>query len=163
MKRLLLAVALASAAVVSGMDGKRSPQVDLVRDLYKATAWEIVGFPDPGESLMDQPRGVFAESFEPTLADLLAREAECLRRRSVCRLLHHPLFTVRDPFVRGLEVVATDTVSSVVARFAEGGGGSERRTEIVFHLSGSGKNWRIENAFYPDGTNLREILSAPME
>ncbi len=142
---------------------KRPPQVERVRELYKAFAWEAIGFTDPGETLMEQARGVFAESFESELADLLDQEAACLRKRSVCRLLHHPLYTSRDPFVRGLEVVGTDTVSSVLARFTEGGSGSEHRTEIVFHLGGSGKKWKIADIFYPDGSSLREILATPME
>lgn len=154
----LLVASLALPAASGAKDGKKTPQVELVRKLYRNFAWEAVLFPEPGETLAEQPRGVLKDYFEGSLASLLADDAACARKGSVCRLDVDPLFGTRDPVVHDLEVLPTDSAGVVLVRFASVDGGSETMTEIVVRMAGSG---RIGDMVYPKGPSLRTRLASP--
>ena len=155
---VLLAVATSSQA----KDEKKSPQVELVRKLYKSFAWETVLYPETGETLAEQPKGVLRDYFDDELAALLASDAECAKKRNICRLDVDPLFGMRDPIAHNLEVLPADT-AGVVVRFLGVSGGSEAMTEIVIQMGRSGRGSRISDVVYPNGPSLKTRLTAPLE
>lgn len=158
---LVLCGALAPWAFADG--GKKAPQVQLVRKLYKNFAWEAVVYPEPGETLAEQSKGVLKDYFEGSLAELLVSDAACAAKRNLCRLDVHPLFGTRDPVVNDLEVLPADGTGDVLVRFSRVDGGSARMTEIVIKMSGSGRGGRIADVVYPDGPSLRSRLTAPLQ
>lgn len=158
---LILCGALAPSAVAAG--GKKAPHVELVRKLYKDFAWEAVLYPEPGETLAEQSKGVLKDYFAGSLAELLVSDAACARKQGVCRLEVHPLFGMRDPVVHDLEVLPVEGANDVVVRFSRADGGSSRMTEIVIRMAGSGRGARIADVVYPEGPSLRLRLTAPME
>jgi hypothetical protein len=164
--RHLIAIALFCVALVPAVSadgGKKTPQVQLVRKLYKNFAWEAVLYPEPGETLAEQSKGALKDYFEGSLAELLANDAACAAKRDRCRLDVHPLFGMRDPVVHDLEVVSSDGAGEVLVRFSRADGGSARMTEIVVKMAGSGRGSRIADLVYPGGPSLRARLTSPLE
>jgi hypothetical protein len=120
-------------------------------------------YPDAGETLAEQPKGVLKDYFEEDLADLLASDAECARKHNVCRLDVDLLFGMRNPVAHNLEVLPTDSATGVLVRFYGVDGGSESIMEVVVQMTGSGSGSRITDMVYRSGPSLKTRLTAPLE
>jgi hypothetical protein len=148
---LLLLPALANAAPASSGTA-------IVARLYHDYAWETVTS-EPGDeytTLMLEPRETLERYFDPTLAELIAKDAECAARtQEVCKLDFMPIWNGQDPGARNLAVTATDKPTIVRVRFDYPG--EDTSIELTYTVAEGPSGWRITN-IAGDGWNLRDIL-----
>ena len=148
---LLLVPAAANA-------GDASPGVDIVAKLYHDYAWEAV-LSEPDDAyvpLVHEPRATLERYFDPVLADLIAKDAECAARtQEICRLDFSPLWASQDPGAIGLDVTASNEPTIVIVRFDYPG--EPASIELKYTVAEGPSGWRITNIAGADW-NLLEIL-----
>jgi len=142
---------------------KKSPQIDLVRNLYKAFAWEAVMPSEEGDILVDQPKGVLKGYFDGALVDLLVADRECAKKEGFCQLDKDPLFGVEEPIVHGLEVLQADTANTILVRFNRIDATKDELVQLVFPMVQTKNGWRIADIVYEKGPSLKKLLKVDEE
>lgn len=142
---------------------KKSPQIELVRKLYKAFAWEAVMPSEESDILIDQPKDVLKAYFEPTLVDLLVADRECARKEGSCKLDKHPLFGVENPIAHGLEISQGDSASIVRVQFNWIDGSKDELVDVQFRMAMTKNGWRVGDVVYENGPSLKVLLKGDEE
>jgi len=137
---------------------KKSPQIELVRKLYKAFGWEAVMPSEEGDVLVDQPKDVLKAYFEASLVDLLVADRECAKKEGFCKLDKNPIFDAQNLCVHDLEIAPADTGSGVAVQFNLVDGKIDKLVDIKFQMGQTKNGWRILDVVYENGSSLRQIL-----
>lgn len=164
--KILVAVCsslLALAPLGFAKSEKKPPQVELVRKLYKAFAWEAVMPSEEGDVLIDQPKDVLKAYFDAALVDLLVADRECARKEGFCQLDKDPLFGFQDPIAHGLEVTQGDSTNTVRVQFSRIDGGKDFPVDLEFSMVQTKNGWRIADVVYEKGPSLKKLLTVEEE
>jgi hypothetical protein len=155
--RFLLIGLLAFSGLAPSADS--DDRVNVVAQLYRDFAWEVVITRPRHPGFADQPRVVLEKYLTPELAGLLIKERECVSRtKELCWLDAPPLWVGNDPGAIDLSVTAAQG-TDVVARFAYPG--SDQKLEVRFTMVLIGKQWRVSD-IRKGQWSMKKTLETPL-
>ena len=144
-------------------DNSKQDQESIVYRVYKDFAWEAVfaqnGQENPvlGDPLVDQPVSILRKYFDPDLAKLLVKDAQCASSGQVCKLDFDPIFASQDNMVFDLRIhLIRSRVVETEYSLRPGG----KIVRMLFKLKFTETGWIINDIIYPEFANrsLRNIL-----
>ena len=149
---------LASPAAASGLSDER---VVIVRDLYKAFAWQVLSNSDNvfGKPLLQEEVSVLRRYFDQELTSLLVKDRKCIAQTGeICNLDFDPIFASQDPAAADLTIRPAPN-NMVEVEFIYPSNGEKVRLEYRMVKNQAG--WRISDIRYPglSDATLKQLLA----
>ena len=156
-KRLLFIGLLLFGSV--SRSAESDDRVNVVAQLYRDFAWEVVVIHPQHPGFAEQPRVVLEKYLTPELAGLLIKERECISRtKELCWLDAPPLWVGNDPGAMELSVTASQG-TDVLVKFTYPGNGD--KLEIRYKMALVGKQWRVSD-IQKGKWSLKSTLEKPL-
>lgn len=159
---ILIAGAFLTSAVVAQPAPKRGEAAEVVANLYKQFAWQVLFSADQWPTLAAQPQAELEKYFDPALTALFLREQQCLAsgKAEICNLEFDPIFASQDPAASNLTIKSA-AADKVAVEFVYPS--TKKKIRLNFKLVKTAKGWRIADIDYPNmrGMSLKKILQQP--
>lgn len=153
-------ILLLVAPIVCSASNPKSSPIATVTRLYRDYAWEAV-IDEPAFSdsdVLDQPRKILLEYFDPKLADLILEDRACeVKSGLICHLDFSPIWDSQDPTGTVVDIHRSSNSLLVIVDIQYPG--DDKSKTLTYRLSKTDQGWRISDISAADWSLLSLLQS----